>query len=882
MPFSSEDLDKLDSELNLDDTGSSSRSNLDLASQNDPDRYVQSKQLATDTNLPLDTVESNFDEVQRQKSLNDIDLRVNPKVDAFLDKFDNAQIAFDDVDNLKLAETTTDDRSQIRKSLSSLGAGSARMMSDLVQSVGNWMKPDRLGEDTLKQLPDDQREAIEAIQGSNYKVKAFNAVGTVIEQFGASLGESAEGFYETGDLTTIEEVIDDPTNALKFIGDHGPGSAPYLILAGVNLPAMILSMGQSIAEERVDNDGRDEVSQMDMAVGTTFGLGSSLLDRFFVDDLAKAALTVRESAKTVVKGTAVEGGSGLIEYTGGSIFTEEGFDITDAAKATLSEALVGMGISAPVETVKLPIERMNRKQVEGSMKAIATVQEQAYIDDVISFSQSKTNQRDSKVWGEFIESLDPDAEVVVTSEFVEEMINTPGMSVPDYMLNQYEQGLESDIAIKLDQFATDFAPYEDIMNVMRPHLKMSHESMSQNDIEANNESFNETIQRMVQNATADQELKDEADQIFESVKEQLVATGRMSEQTATHSAAIIPAVVSTQVERLRAEGHDISVTEFYENHLKFKVEGPIGETETGDILYQNTLDDLIAEFDDLDTGIYDKAEVQPDDFGEVPYTGIIDDIPTDQRTGIWGTDEGVVRFNDDGTMDYMTNAVIDYDPDAPYKHGFAKIKMGDNNSRYESKIEEINAVKIARDRIRQSLPERPDTVAWTPDRVSRLSKEYGHANGTHSKGMIAYVDPIDFIFATTNDPTFIEKESVNLNVDQLTDETQTPFLNVTDGKVSGHEGRHRMMALAKAGVSKVPVVIKNTDDYMDTSFEGEFTLDGQLDQSAPITMRGGKLITKGNVEAINQDMQSLDPKFFFQSTSLRKGTETLKTFWLRS
>ena len=101
-------------------------------------------------------------------------------------------------------------------------------------------------------------------------------------------------------------------------------------------------------------------------------------------------------------------------------------------------------------------------------------------------------------------------------------------------------------------------------------------------------------------------------------------------------------------------------------------------------------------------------------------------------------------------------------------------------------------------------------IGWSPKRIEHEISQ-SHYDDGRSKGYVGHVNPMDFLHATTRDDAYLKTifdEAGNLNFKKLTKETQSPFLEFKDGKISGHEGRHRMAALAKNGYTKVPVMVK--------------------------------------------------------------------------
>ena len=110
-----------------------------------------------------------------------------------------------------------------------------------------------------------------------------------------------------------------------------------------------------------------------------------------------------------------------------------------------------------------------------------------------------------------------------------------------------------------------------------------------------------------------------------------------------------------------------------------------------------------------------------------------------------------------------------------------------------------------------------ETAGWSPSRIDQLIGEFGYTDG-RTFGMAGYVNPADFVKATT--PTLeaaelLNEEAGELDKNAIRAERQTPFLfwDIDKGVILDHEGRHRMAALARAGVTRAPVVLVVKDRY---------------------------------------------------------------------
>ena len=129
-----------------------------------------------------------------------------------------------------------------------------------------------------------------------------------------------------------------------------------------------------------------------------------------------------------------------------------------------------------------------------------------------------------------------------------------------------------------------------------------------------------------------------------------------------------------------------------------------------------------------------------------------------------------------------------------------------------------------------------ETAAWTSERVTDLIDRYGATNPRYTQAYATWINPADFVKATTVNQTRrnqIYDEAGNLDIDALSRETQTPYLTVDyeTMRIVRHEGRHRMAALAKAGVKRVAVAIRFTENslsrYDARIMDGEHKLKGQ-------------------------------------------------------
>ena len=120
---------------------------------------------------------------------------------------------------------------------------------------------------------------------------------------------------------------------------------------------------------------------------------------------------------------------------------------------------------------------------------------------------------------------------------------------------------------------------------------------------------------------------------------------------------------------------------------------------------------------------------------------------------------------------------------------------------------------------------------WLSAYASKSSPKYAQA-------YIAYIGPRYFLDLTTSYAVrdHIESESTPLDAKKFAEATsdQPLFLDIDHdtGKVTGHEGRHRCVALERADILEVPVLLFDTSNKYSKTDVAEMTLRGQFDRLA--------------------------------------------------
>jgi hypothetical protein len=107
----------------------------------------------------------------------------------------------------------------------------------------------------------------------------------------------------------------------------------------------------------------------------------------------------------------------------------------------------------------------------------------------------------------------------------------------------------------------------------------------------------------------------------------------------------------------------------------------------------------------------------------------------------------------------------------------------------------------------------------------------------YAQAYIAYVRPRTFLKLTTDDMLerlHIADQAGELDAERLSDSRPGIYLRIDHetGKVIGHEGRHRMAAMEKAGIYNVPVLLLDSSNKMSKTDIDQIYLHGQFDETA--------------------------------------------------
>jgi len=568
----------------------------------DPDKRAEVIKLAESRNLPIEFVQNNVEEVSRQEKYDKvkIDQKTHPKVYNYMIGEANSQVSIDDVDNLKGMEDA------IKKSeVGLLSNTMALLLNTTNELTGNLLEfaghiDENISKDFARRgVPNPGFYPGEDGMEWSWDLAKEGEYKSGLKHIGKAISDTNTNTYGYVHDFTWEKFKGDINvkNLTGYAFESFGGSLPHMLSSIYAFPAYIASRTQGIAEKRVKNDKRSEVLDEDLAQALIPALTIGMLERYaskFIFKPSKGGI-----AKAFATGAAVEGVEEFvhegIEYLGETIGTKKKISMAEMFDRQMAGLVAGSVIGGTIKSAGATFEAVSAKLNKNLAVNIESMGEQEIIDQIITFSQSsKTRERMGDRFGAFVESLGSTKQIHISNEAISDAIEQ-GIELPPYITDQLG-GVLTDITISVDKFARDIAANDELMSVIREHIKLNPNTLTQSEIKEEDEL---SVKSLLAKATKEKEVLTESQKIYEDVKDQIVDTGRQSELTAKFSASIIPKWVAQKVKSTGKSAKEIYammglkvVSEQAKIETKDKVEIKQGATKSG-ISYKQDFGDIV-------------------------------------------------------------------------------------------------------------------------------------------------------------------------------------------------------------------------------------------------------------------------------------------------
>ncbi len=555
------------------------------AARRDPDEQARIISMAEDQGLPPTTVERNLPEVNARHNYGHLDpnqiAKESPTTAAYLSDPNNAAVSIDDVENLQGLERNLQPEHGFWSNSGRLVVSRTNeLVGNLVEFGGTLADSYRstdmfdpgiaIGEDGISwhwDLPEDMPSAL-------------SVVGKYLSE-----GEAHRVGYKP--RFTWEKLKGEvtPTNLAGFIVEQGAaGSLPDMVAAIATLPAYIASRTEEIAERVAQNDQRTDADMGDISRSLVVATVISLLERIGakgVFDLG-AARSVKDVGQAAGEAFVKEGVTEFVqeglEYYGETVGTRTDVNHLDALDRAFAGLVAGAPMGGAIRGTTATVQAIGSRVEKNAVRAARSMNEQMLLEEFLTLSQdSTTRERAQDRFKDFLKAAGRDRAIYIPATEIN-ALTEQGVELPAYIVEQ-AQDVDADVEIPIDRFATEIAVDPDLIAQLRPHIKLSNDAMTGSELETDQ---SESLESLMAKAAQAKDIRTEIDEIYEEIKDQLVATGRQGEETAKWSAMLYKAFILEKVEETARlpNVRSMSPREVFEL-MNFKIVGPSQPSLTG-------------------------------------------------------------------------------------------------------------------------------------------------------------------------------------------------------------------------------------------------------------------------------------------------------------
>jgi hypothetical protein len=589
----------------LDQQRTQLRTSLYGALDSNPDEAAKAKALSNKSGVPVDIVQRNYAQVNRNVQLNEFDetIKKSPVLGQWLANPNNAKISHDDSANLAGIEREYGsirpiERSFIEEVTEPLQRGYAKFKKGFSLML----------EDTamMKGLRDKQQAVAEA-NGISFDPKIQQSVNLAnyqrnVEKF--PVPENIQrGLQDISEAQTFSEafsaIISNPMAVKEVIFESLGVGAPGLALTAATVPMGPLAVATAAGttsffteyaqtiDEVMSSSGRDmkdpnevykvltdpKIMEEARDKALKRGVPIALFDALTAGVAGKLLKGARPTVASV--GTRVVGEMG-VQAAGGAAGEATAQLLTNEFKP--GEILLEAFAEIPTALVEVPGNfrgtMLQAESAERSARAFEKVQE---------FSRaSKVRARSAETFGEWIYQVSQETDVdtvyidanTLKQSGLAERVAEVSPSVRDQLDTALASGGE--IAIPVAEYQTNIAPTE-FSNVMIDDLRISGEMMTRREarefIDNQAEIMKTQMEANAKVEITNKEFVKSARQVENTMFQQLKATKQYTDNAARINAQLVRDFVVTQAASLK-----IMPTEFYDRYM-YRVERAEGQPE---------------------------------------------------------------------------------------------------------------------------------------------------------------------------------------------------------------------------------------------------------------------------------------------------------------
>jgi hypothetical protein len=560
------------------------RANMNEALKIDPDQHAKTTNLSKQSGVPEFAVESDPAQVEHELKLDNIDFAEmsvrSPNTAKYLTDFNNSVIAQDDIDILQSIEDVFDFGKTFENISESISTGFSAQEAGL-RMVGVDMTPDRI-EDLIPM----------GVMPIGMEMESLNISREIARQYGVETDEQLQQLKEESTETVLTELRDlhqkradltpEDLNLLEegvragieSLANMAPGFGLMLASGGRAAPMLatigVQTFGDSYGQGRAEGLTPQEAGWF-ASIDAAIEVGTEILPTGTLETIltGKSTGMTKSALKFLVQEMGTEqlatlGQSlnsfafGLDEQMEQAETVGEMVDIQLRRQAVTAIATVvaGGAQAAAVTGIRKSVEALTqdeaKKETQGEI-------EQRKIDTLNEKStESKLRERDKESFKQFVEEADGENNTHVFIDGAQTALymqdKTPEEIAADPALKMLSEqareasGTGGDVQVPVADFAAEIAGTEHY-EALRDSMTMSAETMApfrQDQAKQETETY---VRNLMEEAQESASEYVEAQEIYTTVRDQLIDTGQVTPANSSIMAQVVPAWATAQARR---------------------------------------------------------------------------------------------------------------------------------------------------------------------------------------------------------------------------------------------------------------------------------------------------------------------------------------------
>lgn len=582
----------------LPDPGETARTSLSEAIKKNPDQQAEYRRLSKESGIPTFAVEGDPGAIKTKLKFDSIDFdrlgKESPSTAKFMSDYDKASVAHDDLSVLERIEKWIKSPFENIGATTAIGfkagaegtvlAGadrSANRIADLIPfgAMPPGMEAEaldfsrqmasNLGIETDEQLQAAKQESIDLMIGNIQKLKDERQALT------------------PEDLDLVQQGI---RAGIESIAQNAPGFGLMLLSGGRAAPALatmgVQTFGASYGEGRSEGLTSDEAAWYGL-IDSAIEVGTEILPVKTLEKIltGKSQGLKKDALKFLVRemGTEQLATLGQTINAYGFGLDEELANATDPAEmvriqlerqfVTAVATVVAGGAQATAATgIRKSVEMLTQHQQRTES---VTEIEQRKIDELNeTVQEANLKTRDKDLLKQFVTEADGDQNTNIFIDGAQVALYLQDKNVDEDPALQLlaaqareASSLGGDVVVPVGDFAAEIIGSEHY-DALRPHMTMSAESVPPFRQEQVRQETQTYVQKLVERAEENVSEYAEAQEIFTTVRDQLIDTGRMSADQASAMAQVVPAWATVY-----ARDNGMTIQEAYEKSGLI-IEGP--------------------------------------------------------------------------------------------------------------------------------------------------------------------------------------------------------------------------------------------------------------------------------------------------------------------